>query len=180
MTKYAHCMLDVETLGVSDKAVVFQVGLCFFHPNIQTGEITGQYMGWYIDIQEQLNAGSCIDWSTLKWWTAEQPAGWASHLHKMKDANMSIAQFRESFDFIWGKFATSDTLLWAKGPQFDVVLLRRLLGKDPCRYSRVRDYRTIAQLFPNIEAEFNPDLHDAVADAKNQAQHLDLLLAHVH
>lgn len=154
-----HVMVDIETLGSKVGSVILSIGAVEFAPG---------YQEFYrrIELATAVLAGLSIDPNTVKWWT-EQDAE-ARHAAFFCKGGMYISTALEDFT----KFVDKDTYLWAKGPDFDCVLLHaayeKLGMKIPWSYRNTRDVRTITALSGVKENRVGTD-HNALDDAKNQA-----------
>jgi len=95
-----------------------------------------------------------------------------------------LVDFCRALDEFTEDFKSYEVIAWANGTDFDISIIKDALKQcgfgTPWRYNNVRDYRTLAKLFPQIQRPtFVGEKHNALADAINQAEHLKLLLAHV-
>ena len=78
----------------------------------------------------------------------------------------------------WIKEKPKDTYIWGKGATFDNVLLSNLYDafemQQPWRFRNNRCYRTVINMYPDIEPDeyLNLEAHVAVDDAIYQAGHL--------
>jgi exodeoxyribonuclease VIII len=74
-----------------------------------------------------------------------------------------------------------DAEVWGNGPSFDNVLLADAFDAvglpRPWRFSRDRCFRTICALRPDMVMVRNGTHHNALDDAKSQAEHLMRVLA---
>ena len=66
-----HAMVDIETLGTKEDAVILTVGGVKFDPYTDKDPYDRFLMA--IDIDEQTANGSVVDEGTLEWW-GTQPA----------------------------------------------------------------------------------------------------------
>ena len=66
--------------------------------------------------------------------------------------------------------------MWGNGAEFDNVILsqayKNVEKEVPWQYYNNRCYRTVKNLFPHIEMERVGAHHNALDDAKSQAEHL--------
>jgi len=181
--KYRRMMVDVETLGKRPNAVVFQVGCTFFDPTLVVpgSNVTGQTVGWYLQIDDQLARGAKIETDTLLFWTKDNSELWKNHMTNMKTRGVTQIQFGEEFRKVWSELAVPDCEVWANGVGFDIPKLERLLDwKEPWKYWKVMDFRTMKRIFDHIRSVRAEVPHDALHDAMSQAQHLEEILKHVH
>ena len=141
-------MLDVETFGLSPNAVVWQVALLPFDLQ-EPDPLT--YLGWreYLPVNPQVEAGNFIEAATLEWWMNQ-----SAEARALMQGNLEgdLAQLQRTieglaFQLIQIRGLSNRFELWAKGPQFDVVLIERLLTMCrldiPYKYGEIRDLRTL-------------------------------------
>lgn len=156
-------MVDIETLGRLPGSVILSIGA------VQFGDVGfGESFYRTIDVFDSLTAGLKIDESTIEWWRTqpESARAVAQDRNAMRSLDTALAEL--------GYFVGSDDFVWAKGPDFDLVLLQSaytLLNKRiPWKYKNARDVRTILSLTPDIVKDIiSPKKHHALTDAKDQA-----------
>jgi hypothetical protein len=174
-------MIDLETLGTSQSAAIAAIGAVEFNP--RGGEL-GPAFYCHVDIEDAVAAGLKIEPNTVKWWLRQGEEARAELALPRRPLPLSQALQRLAI-FLAGNDNTVDTkgelVVWAKGTSFDCAILRTaydLVGSElPWHYWNERCYRTIARLVPAIaEPEFDGVAHNALEDAKHQAQHLQMIL----
>lgn len=139
-------MLDLETLGVTPNAVVTQVAMTAF--DLSEPERIISEVVEYLPIQPQLDAGRQIDASTLTWWMRQSDVARGvfskSDGDDPEELNALIRHIRRKFVQLT---ENKDYQVWARGPQFDVVMLESLMfmvkESAPWKYDSVRDLRTL-------------------------------------
>ena len=155
-----HVMVDIETLGSKVGSVILSIGAVQFSP--------APYTEFYrrIDLASAVLAGLSIDSNTVKWW--KEQAVEARYAAFFCCGGVTLGEALKDF----ADFVDKDTALWAKGPDFDCVLLEAAYQatgeKIPWSYRNTRDVRTIAALSEVKEERVGID-HNALDDAKNQA-----------
>jgi hypothetical protein len=147
-----HIMIDIETLGIEDNAVILSVGAVVFNCE---GDLDSIYVE--LPAQLQLNKGRTVTASTLEWWM-KQPTPMPI---KGKDTLSALYDFLTTHE---------GTPVWAHGTTFDINKLQSLF-KDfhydtPWNFWDIRDCRTIVSLWPELRT--NANNHNALDDAKNQ------------
>jgi hypothetical protein len=153
-------MLDIETLGTKPGSVILSIGAVEFYP---------KYTEFYrrIKVGSSIISGFSIDPVTVKWWQEQNQAAIFSAFYcngavRIEEALASFALFLKDMD----------TRLWAKGPDFDCVLLaaayEKIGKKVPWSFRNCRDVRTIFALSGVHPTKIGVK-HDALDDAKNQA-----------
>lgn len=162
-----NIMIDIETLGTNvNTAPILSIGACAF---CSEGIIERTFYSM-VDLNFQMlyNSDLKIDVGTLQWWAAQSTP---MPVHGTEPIESSLERLK---DWIYSFNVTP--VIWSKGPQFDIAILTRAFmysGQiSPWQYSSVRDYRTVAKLFPFIQPRIATVSHDALADAIQQALHL--------
>ena len=173
-----HVMLDLETLGVAKDAVVCSVGAVVFNPD--TGELKDEFHQ-HVDWQSALTAGRTITASTVQWWLGQSDEARKALIAGTKNA-LPWNQVLDNFAAFFPRWA----YVWGNGATFDVTLMEtgyacRGKGYAPWSFGNVRDVRTIQHLaapfYPEVELE--GVAHDALADAKHQAQVVSAMWQHL-
>lgn len=157
-------MVDLETLGNGSHAVIISIGAVEFDPD--TGLIG---RGFYetVDPQSCVDAGLKMDASTVMWWMQQDAAARAAFDRPGRHLNAVLLDFA-----IWFPEGAD---LWGNGATFDNVILgnayRAVSFNRPWKFSNDRCYRTLKNLRPDIELVRTGTHHNALDDAKTQAQH---------
>ncbi len=164
-----HVMVDVETLGLQQNAIVLSVGAVVFDPTPRDRGLGDEF---YIEIDPEKYHGS-IDISTVKFWI-EQGGCPLAGKREGRHVGELLTEYLD-------KVCVGDRkklVIWANGTDFDIPKLQYAyrLGKRqvPWGYSAVRDARTIYKLFDpdKLHAPVATPAHNALDDARNQAQWL--------
>jgi len=160
-----NVMIDIECLGTQPGSVILSIGACVF------GKAENQSMSVCIDTFDSLMNGLTVDRRTCKWW-ANQPAK-ARFTATYEPKTLVYALDKLS------KFIAKDDFVWAKGPDFDLVLLAeayRVIDEPiPWSFRNSRDVRTILHLANKrckveVTREECETKHDALFDAMFQAR----------
>lgn len=166
-------MLDIETLGTAQNAVILSLGAVKFNPYSEKEPHSPFYVK--IDVDEQLTTGRTVDEDTLSWWE-KQPLHVREEALSEKD-RVSVVTFIETFS----KYLVGVDTIFAQGPTFDIVLIKDIFRSYgypvPWNYWQVRDSRTLFDLNPSIKPK-SDDLHNALADAYYQAVGVQKLYKH--
>lgn len=138
--KPRHIMIDIETMALTPDALVLSIGAMEFSLTAEC-PVFGDDILLVPDFMEQVSACRRIDQGTQTWW-AKQPAEVSEHWRTPSSAwRRMTAVISDLQAFV----ANADTV-WAKGPQFDLVILENLLAsaghKAPWAYNAARDVRT--------------------------------------
>jgi len=175
MVEMNEIMIDLETLGLGEKAV-FPV-LCAYKFDSKTGAV-GDCFYANIDIHDQIERGREIDVDTLAWW-----------FNQGKDARDELMREGESLSSVINKFADfvhEDAIVWSNGIDFDLPKLRSVFRKNktPWKFWNQRDIRTVVALasdcFDPKEIEFVGVKHNAKDDCLHQIKVLHLALCALH
>lgn len=175
-----HVMIDVETLGLAQNAIVLSIGAVVFDPTHQDRGIGDDY---YAELDPERYPGS-IDMSTVRFWLEKGNAPMGGqregrHIGEHLSAWLDRACGGDRKKLV----------IWANGTDFDIPKLQYAykLGKRqvPWGYSAVRDARTVYKLFDpdKLLAPVTNPSHNALDDARNQAQwliNIFLGVPHVH
>lgn len=180
--KLTNVMLDLETLGSSNKTVVVSIGAVYFDPN--SDELGPTFYSEMIDdLSSQTKAGRILESGSVLWWM-QQPddarAVFEQHLRTSarRTTTDTLDQFRAYL-----QPAENELCLWGNGADFDNAILGSLYEdmkiKRPWSFSQNRCYRTMRSLRrtkkfvkPNREGI----RHHALDDAVFQAQMLQAIM----
>lgn len=190
--------LDFETLSLEPNAVLLALGAVAI--DTATGESVADF---YAAIDPATQPGRHISASTVYWWLAQNDAARAKltsakPLEVMLDAagpdatdeQLSevyaaaahpLAHVAQAFLAFYNSLPGQPEV-WSNGA-VDHAWLQSVFDhaglKNPVPYWKQRDYRTLKNLLPHVEAVKRADFvaHDAMHDARYQAEHLVKLLA---
>lgn len=164
-----HVMVDIEALGSKPPAVILSIGAVVF-------DLSGTHEEFYyrVDVGSSLLYGFHVDPATVQWWNGQDDKAKAAAFYCPGAA--PIHGVLDAFS----SFVNKSTYLWAKGPDYDCVFIaaayERLGMPVPWSFRNNRDVRTILAL-SGVRQEVNADAHNALADAKSQAD--AVLRAHI-
>ncbi len=165
-----NAMLDLETLGKGNKAVVSAIGIVMFDPVAKTiDKANGFYQ--LVDVQSCVDHGLQMDVSTVLWWMKQSDAARAIYTtDKPKPKLPSV------LDALIEWFGGRDIPVWGNGATFDNVILRNAFNacghEAPWSYWNDRCYRTMKSLHPDVKMARTGTHHNAYDDAVSQANHL--------
>lgn len=176
-TESKNCMLDLETLGNGNKAVIVSIGACMFLPS-GNGAV-GTPFEAFVDPQSCIDAGLVMDPSTVLWWMDPKQAQAREVLMgKMGKAiplRAALARFAEWFG--------DSKPTWGCGATFDNVIMRNAYAavglKCPWAFWDDRCYRTMKNLVPSVKMQREGIHHSAYWDALSQAKHLQQIIRHL-
>jgi len=149
-------MVDIETLGVAQDAVILSIGAVdFSFENSDTRQL-------YVEagLMDQLCTRS-IDKDTVYWWQRQKT---------QPNLGAEDTLFQALNDLVsWWPMKCGGA--WAKDPIFDLAILGHAYKEAgilaPWRYSQTRSVRTMQSL---REVEVPESGHDALEDAKIQVE----------
>jgi len=159
-----HFMVDIETLDTRPSSVILSVGIC---PVLAADRAS--YTSYYAELDPK-QAGRTQSMDTVYWWK-EQTGCPDKGTKALADALLEIQ------NYFWQ--ITSKPIIWAKGIDFDTVILAHAYDsyrmRAPWKYNDVRDFRTVKKLFqdkigPGIT---NTMAHHALEDAIFQSEQLE-------
>lgn len=158
-------MIDLETLDTRASAVVLSVGAVKFDHD--TGEL-GEELYLRLCIDGQLQIGRTISESTLVWWMSQNEAARAVFKEAVTPCINAIYQINQ--------FINADACVWGNGAEFDIAILGSLFAshgfKTPWKHNNSRCYRTMKALRKVVQLPFVGVEHNALDDARWQAQQL--------
>jgi hypothetical protein len=160
-------MVDIETLDTEETAVILSIGACL------VPRTTCQF---YVECEQGLGQlNRTISQSTLDWWNT-QPVGLKPNGHDLLID--SLTWFSHWLTQLPGK-----PIIWAKGIDFETKILAnayKMYGLPvPWKYNDVRDFRTLKKVFISVLGDSIPENaqpHNALADAKHQADVLEMII----
>ncbi len=159
-------MVDLETLGMSPKSKIIQIGWAIFNANeiVKKGCI-------YVD--PNTYPTGIIEWNTIKWWLVQSEKS----RKLLTDTTEDFIQTEHALNrlrIIYNRYRCKT--IWSHGSIFDIVILKEAFKSFnitiPWSYRDVRDTRTLfdlANLKYKHTANDNSILHYAVDDAVRQA-----------
>ena len=161
-----HVMIDLETMGTRPNAPIIAIGAVTFDANAVYDEF---YVN--IDLESAVSDGhGVVDPKTVLWWMEQSGAARSALRENKKKVVTALYEFRD-----WLKPDEPEGV-WGNGASFDNVILsenyRRLNLTPPWPFWADRCYRTMKNMYPNVEAARTGTHHHALDDARTQAMHL--------
>ena len=173
-----HVMIDIETLGTGNKAVIWALGASRF--SLEQGN-SSETRNFYITIDPQscVAAGLELDVNTVMWWMSEKQAEARKQLIEC-GPGLDIASALDGFAR-WLPPKENLHGVWGNGATFDNVIVRSAytaLGLQcPWSYKVDSCFRTIKNLHPHVAwDEGTGTAHNALDDAISQTRHLRKML----
>lgn len=161
-----HVMIDIETLGTGNDAVILSIGACKF---TDLDIIDSFHVGIFPESCQQY--GLTIDASTVMWWM--QPDRDEARKQLLALNKVDLYEALSGFVDWYGDVSLPT---YGNGASFDNVLLRNAFKvaniQCPWKFWDDRCYRTMKNLNPAITHPRKGTHHDAHDDAIYQAEHL--------
>lgn len=165
-----HVMIDIETLGTTQEAVILSIGATEFTltKGIKT-EIPVKNFHRLIDLGSQPKRK--MDASTVIWWMQQDEEARSSVTAGDRVGLMNALEGLTEFLF---QFDPRTLVVWANGVTFDISILEHAYKQHglllPWHYRRVACMRTLKNLLLyDIEVEQVGVGHNALNDAQYQA-----------
>lgn len=171
-----HIMIDLETMGTRPNAPIIAIGAVAFSPDRQhkDGEVVlGGIHGNFheiIDLAWAVRDGAVMDPETVIWWLGQSDAARQAVTCRGIEPRIALERFA-----LWlEKFDVEG--VWGNGASFDNVLLSETYArckiKTPWAFWKDRCYRTVKNLYPSVPMVRLGTHHNALDDARSQAEHL--------
>lgn len=168
-------MIDLETLDTQPSAVIVSIGAVRFGPDAWQPWDT-----FYLPVAFDQRDGRTVSRDTIAWWLT-QPAEVQAALSDPAAVPLCGALVQLATWITNG--GREDVEIWAGPATFDLAVLEHAYrsgangwGAPPWKYNETRCYTTLRKLNPNILRPNNPSAHNALADAKSQAEHASAIL----
>lgn len=162
------CMIDTETMGMDTTGALLAIGAVFFDE--RTG--LGAELYRTINLATAVQRGGTLDASTIMWWLGQDEAARNAVRFNGYHIDEALADFVAFFK----KYGNNDTRVWGCSPTFDCEkvssALKRSGMKTPWLYFNERCYRTVRERNKSVPLDERTGLHNALEDAKFQANHL--------
>lgn len=170
-----NIMLDLETLGTKPGCVVLSIGAVYFDVELGVG-VTFYAV---LNVADCQNKGAFIQADTLAWWLKQEPAAQAALTQALTGENESLAMTLFRFATFCAQ-GGDGVRMWGNGAGFDMPLLAALYDAEriplPWKFFNERCYRTLKSLRPHVQVERTGTYHNALDDARTQAEHAVRLL----
>lgn len=171
LNKY-DIMLDLETLGVSAGCAILSIGAVSLNLEYQFYERIKPSSNFLYHLK--------TDAATRAWWDRQSSASRDESFSGTMDLKDVLLKFNAFL--ITLPLNGKELNIWGNGADFDIPILRAAYAAtNTATYIPplgARCFRTVKNLFPEIEKPpAVGEAHTALADAINQANHLNLILA---
>ncbi len=175
---YRDIMVDLETMGTGPDAAIIAIGAVAFNED----KLSDSEFYEVVDLQSSVDVGLKIDPSTVLWWMKQSDdARQALFRAGSSDLYSVLYRFANWIEDVTSGTAKKDRRVWGNGATFDNMILRTAfnLTEEPLRWEYYGDlcYRTLKKLYPSVKLIRTGTHHNALDDAKSQADHAMALLA---
>lgn len=158
-----NIMIDLETMGQKSNAAIISIGAVYFD---NSG--LGSTFSVLVDLDSSVEMGMDIDASTVMWWMKQSEDARSV----FTGASIHLADAL----FAFSEFVEEGCTLWGNGADFDNVILANAYDKCnipfPFKFWNNRCYRTMKNIFRDVEMDRKGIYHNALDDAISQAEHL--------
>lgn len=170
-------MLDLETLGTAPGSAILAIGAVRFGSGLILSEFYEK-----ISLVNAVACGLKMDPETILWWLQQSEESRA----EFAKPGRSLSHVLEDFTHWCHRILdiaipqNGEIEMWGNGAAFDNVLLSAAYDRvglnRPWKYSNDRCYRTVKNLYPDVEIVRDGTHHNALDDARSQAMHLMKML----
>ena len=170
-------MVDIETLGTRPGSIILSIGAVAFAPE---HGLRGAF-------HQIVNTDSCRvhglteDPATVKWWDDQSPEAQRTKIEAECAPNRLPSTLAAFGEFCREYAAPGVLRLWGNGSDFDNVLIAAAYeachAPPPWKFYNSRCYRTLKNLAPAIRLERTGTHHNALDDARSQAEHACRILS---
>ena len=166
-------MIDIETTGKTPGCNVLSIGATTFL-DVETPQEFYEKIRW-----DPLNPDFSDEKDTMAWWRNQKQevaheafSGTSYYIDVLQDFSNYIRMVREKY---------RDFLIYANGSAFDFPTLEYAFRATgiviPWQYHERQCYSTLKKHFPRVpKPRFNGNKHNALSDARNQADHCEDIL----
>lgn len=165
-----NVMVDIETLGKGNNAVILSIGAVKFDP---WGHNVEESFYVAIDPESCQAHGLKLDASTVMWWMQDERS--AARTLMVKDKRVNLADALYGFTDWFGE----DKPVWGNGATFDNVILTSAYSacaiERPWQFWNDKCYRTVKCMASSVKLVREGTYHNALDDAISQAKHLQKL-----
>lgn len=173
----AHAMPDLETVGTGSRAPIIAIGAVAFDPIAGT---LGSEFYVNVDLQSCLDVGAVVDGGAFYFWLQQTEAARRALYGDRVPIQLALQWYSTWLKGLKER-EEQRVLMWGNGAGFDNVILENhyaMCGMEPpWKFYENRCFRTLRQEYPDIEMVRIGEAHNALDDAKTQANHAIKLYA---
>lgn len=169
---FKNVMIDLETMSTAKTAAILSIGAVEFEIE---GEVVLSEFLQNVELSSCIHLGMHTMQDTLDWWAKDS----------QKEARDSLTKDAVEIDKALVKFldwiADAEGIIpWANGATFDLPIFEnafKLCRRPiPWKFYNESCYRTLKRLYPGVLVARTGMKHNALDDARYQAQHLMRIL----
>lgn len=168
-------MLDLECMGSKSDSAIVSIGAVVV--NLLSGKVHENVFYQTVSLQSSVQYGGKIYPDTVMWWLQQSEA--ARNAIRPDTNTVTIATALASFR-TWMSYRSTQVTVWGNGADYDNIVLtsayERLGAPCPWNFRANRCYRTLKNIYPEIELVRTGEHHNALDDAISQANHLVKLI----
>lgn len=163
-----NCEIDIETLATCPTAAIIQIGGVKY--DLESGMIRDELI-INIDPRSSIEKGLAVHQETVDWWKNQAP-----EVKKSLRSNPDMISLEDALDILYN-WIDPKSHVSCYGLNFDIPILEnafRACGytKMPWKYSNLLCTRTISELYGVKPKRDEATHHNALHDARAQAQML--------
>lgn len=170
-------MIDLETLGIKPGCSILSIGAVAFDPEV--GKL-GEEFYLVVNRESCRSAGLEEGQSTIDWWE-NQSLEAREVLSHAEEGGLTLGEAISKLTEYLTQFGLGRVRVWGNGSDFDNAILAVCydkLGEDvPWKFWNNRCYRTLKAINKGPRLKREGIYHNALDDAKSQAQHALQLLS---
>lgn len=174
-----HCMIDLETFGVSKNSCILQIAAVKFYQDLTDLSLKPlSVQNILVDPESCKDLGLSFDLNTVMWWMTK-PGDEARKMVMTQKGRIPLPQALQ----VLSTWIGPDTRVWGNGASFDLAILDSAYEAckitKPWKHYNERCYRTLNALRPQDSPE-RPARegvhHDGLGDCYHQIKQLDWVL----
>lgn len=165
-----HIVIDLETMSTKPTAAIVSIGAVRLDAGFNLTK--DPYFYERVSLESSMDCGLSVDAGTILFWMQQ--------CHAARQAVTAEGSL-QLHPAIWKLHAFMTQLpgevhVWGYGPEFDNVVLTNAFNvvgaRLPWHYRNNRSLRELRHLYPNVSVPREGTFHNALDDAKRQAQML--------
>lgn len=166
-------VLDLETMGTDPNSAIVAIGAVAFD-FAKDGFIDQFYKK--VTLVSSVSNGAVMNPSTVLWWMNQSQSAREEIVSADTDIRYALKCFTIWVDGLRDASPQDKLQIWGNGSDFDNVILhsayRHANMVAPWQFWENRCYRTMAAMHTNTRLVRKGTHHNALDDAKSQAEHL--------
>lgn len=170
---FENVMVDLETLGKRAGCSILSIGAVEFSAD-------GLGREFYVVVGIKGQESLAVDSDTLAWWEKQSDEA-RTVLEEHKASSLSLGNAIDWLNSFLAPIGRGRLKVWGNGSDFDNAILYAAYaaaGKElPWEFWNSRCFRTLKNMVRNVKPAERSGAHNALADAKWQAEHASRILA---